>query len=165
MADRTTATGNRTPADNTIKDPEDWTTGDEPMTGAQRSYLHTLCDEAGEPMDDSLTKAQAAKRIDALQQQTGRGAPQQSGPHAPASGPTAPESTGNTIKDPEDWTTGEEPMTGAQRSYLQTLCDEAGEPMDDSLTKAQASARITALQQQMGRGPARGKPAGRQPSR
>ena len=61
---------------NTIKDPKDWTTGDEPMTGAQRSYLKTLCEEAKVPFDDHLTKAQASKRIDELQQQTGRGVSQ-----------------------------------------------------------------------------------------
>ena len=59
---------------NTIKDPDEWTTGDEPMTGAQRSYLKTLSDEAKEPVDDSLTKAEASKRIEELQQKTGRGA-------------------------------------------------------------------------------------------
>ena len=59
---------------NTQKDPEDWVTGDEAMTGAQRSYLETLSQEAGEVVDDSLTKADASKRIDELQQQTGRGA-------------------------------------------------------------------------------------------
>jgi hypothetical protein len=58
---------------NTQKDPDEWTTGDEPMTGAQRSYLKTLSDEAGEPMDKHLTKAEASKRIDALQHKTGRG--------------------------------------------------------------------------------------------
>lgn len=60
-------TGNR------IKDPDDWTTGDEPMTEAQRSYLHTLASEAGEEIDEHLTKAEAAKKIDELQQRTGRG--------------------------------------------------------------------------------------------
>ncbi len=59
---------------NTIKDPDEWTTGDEPMTGAQRSYLKTLSDEAKEEFDDQLTKAEASKRIDELQQKTGRGA-------------------------------------------------------------------------------------------
>jgi hypothetical protein len=49
---------------NTIKDPEEWTTGDEPMTGAQQSYLHTLASEAGETVEDDLTKAEASKRID-----------------------------------------------------------------------------------------------------
>jgi hypothetical protein len=58
---------------NTVKDPDDWTTGDETMTGAQASYLKTLCEEADEEFDPSLTKAEASKRIDELQQLTGRG--------------------------------------------------------------------------------------------
>jgi hypothetical protein len=58
---------------NTVKDPNEWTTGDEPMTGAQRSYLKTLSDEAKEPFDENLTKAEASKRIDELQEKTGRG--------------------------------------------------------------------------------------------
>ncbi len=58
---------------NTVKDPDQWTTGDEPMTGAQRSYLHTLAQEAGEEIDDNLTKAEASKKIDELQEKTGRG--------------------------------------------------------------------------------------------
>ena len=58
---------------NTIKDPDQWTTGEEPMTGAQRSYLHTLAEEAGEEVSDDLTKAEASKRIDELQERTGRG--------------------------------------------------------------------------------------------
>jgi hypothetical protein len=58
---------------NTIKDPDDWTTGEEPMTGAQESYLHTLASEAGEEVEPDLTKAEASKRIDELQQKTGRG--------------------------------------------------------------------------------------------
>jgi len=62
------------PRENPEKDPEDWTTGDEPMTGPQRSYLHTLCQEAGEELDETLTKAEASKRIDELQKKTGRGA-------------------------------------------------------------------------------------------
>jgi len=59
--------------DNTVKNPDDWTTGDEPMTGAQSSYLKTLSDEAGEEFDGSLSKAAASKRIDELQHKTGRG--------------------------------------------------------------------------------------------
>jgi hypothetical protein len=58
---------------NMIKDPDDWKTGDEEMTGAQRSYLQTLADEAGEEVDMNLTKAEASKKIDELQQKTGRG--------------------------------------------------------------------------------------------
>jgi hypothetical protein len=60
---------------NTIKAPEDWTTGDEPMTGAQRSYLKTLSEEARVDIDEGLTKAEASKRIDELQAITGRGRP------------------------------------------------------------------------------------------
>lgn len=61
------------PFSNAEKDPDDWTTGDEAMTGAQASYLKTLSEEAGEEFDDSLTKADASKRIDELQSKTGRG--------------------------------------------------------------------------------------------
>lgn len=62
------------PTSNALKDPNEWTTGEEPMTGAQASYLKTLCEEASEPFDDTLTKAEASKRIDELQERTGRGA-------------------------------------------------------------------------------------------
>jgi len=58
---------------NTIKDPDEWTTGGEPMTGAQKSYLKTLSDEAGEETDETLSKAEASKKIDELQHKTGRG--------------------------------------------------------------------------------------------
>jgi hypothetical protein len=58
---------------NLEKDPDEWTTGDEPMTGAQESYLKTLSDQAGTELDPGLTKAEASKRIDELQAQTGRG--------------------------------------------------------------------------------------------
>src|SRR4051812_6193525 len=58
---------------NMEKDPDDWTTGDEEMTGAQRSYLKTLSEEAKVPFDETLTKAEASKRIDELQHKTGRG--------------------------------------------------------------------------------------------
>ena len=61
------------PGSNTIKDPDDWTTGGEQMTGAQASYLKTLSEEAGEEFDPNLTKADASKRIDELQERTGRG--------------------------------------------------------------------------------------------
>ena len=58
---------------NAAKDPEDWVTGDEPMTGPQASYLETLAREAGEELEDDLTKADASKKIDELQDKTGRG--------------------------------------------------------------------------------------------
>lgn len=56
----------------TEKDPEDWVTGDEPMTGAQQSYLDTLARQAGEEIPADLTKAEASEHIDRLQEQTGR---------------------------------------------------------------------------------------------
>ncbi len=58
--------------DTTRKDPEEWVTGDEPMTGAQRSYLDTLAREAGEELPGDLTKAQASEHIDRLQGATDR---------------------------------------------------------------------------------------------
>jgi len=61
------------PTGNAVKDPEDWVTGDEPMTGAQASYLQTLSEEAGEEFDANLNKADASKKIDELQEATGRG--------------------------------------------------------------------------------------------
>lgn len=64
---------NPDPGSNTVKDPGDWTTGDEPMTGAQASYLKTLSEEAREEFDPNLSKAEASRRIDELQARTGRG--------------------------------------------------------------------------------------------
>ena len=58
--------------DTTRKDPDEWVTGDEPMTGAQRSYLDTLAREAGEELPGDLTKAQASEHIDRLQGATDR---------------------------------------------------------------------------------------------
>jgi hypothetical protein len=58
---------------NLEKDPTEWKTGAEPMTGAQASYLKTLSDQANEPFDENLTKAEASRRIDELQERTGRG--------------------------------------------------------------------------------------------
>ena len=55
------------------KDPDDWVTGDESMTAPQASYLKTLAQEAGEEFDPELSKAEASKKIDELQHETGRG--------------------------------------------------------------------------------------------
>ena len=55
------------------KDPQDWVTAEEPMTGPQESYLRTLAQEAGEDLPANLTKAEASELIDALQERTGRG--------------------------------------------------------------------------------------------
>jgi hypothetical protein len=72
--DHRTSTTDVAPHGNPAKDPAEWTTGDERMTGPQRSNLTTLCYEADETFDPDLTKAQASKLIDALQHRTGRGA-------------------------------------------------------------------------------------------
>ena len=61
------------PTSNAVKDPHDWTTGEEPMTGAQASYLKTLSEEAHEEFPDDLNKADASMKIDELQEKTGRG--------------------------------------------------------------------------------------------
>ncbi|MBS42655.1 MAG: DUF3072 domain-containing protein [Nocardioides sp.] len=58
--------------DATEKPTDDWVTGDEPMTGAQRSYLDTLAREAGETLAADLTKAEASEHIERLQEATGR---------------------------------------------------------------------------------------------
>ncbi len=71
MTDR--ATQEHAEESNMIKDPDNWVTGDEPMTGAQRSYLHTLAEEAHVEVEDDLTKAEASKKIDELKNETGRG--------------------------------------------------------------------------------------------
>ena len=74
MTDKTTQA--HAAESNMEKDPKDWVTGDEPMTGAQRSYLKTLSEEAKEDFDETLTKAEASLRIDELQAKTGRGTAQ-----------------------------------------------------------------------------------------
>ena len=76
MADQTelpTEDPKSEPVGNAEKDPDHWVTGDQPMTGAQASYLKTLTEEAGEEFDPSMTKADASKKIDELQERTGRG--------------------------------------------------------------------------------------------
>ena len=73
MSSEVPADPKRNPTGNAVKDPDDWVTGEEPMTGAQASYLETLSEEAGEELDPKLSKADASKLIDELQEKTGRG--------------------------------------------------------------------------------------------
>ncbi len=73
MADEHIETPKKTAPGNADKPVEDWVTGDEPMTGAQASYLKTLCQEAGVEYQPDISKAEASERIDALQEKTGRG--------------------------------------------------------------------------------------------
>lgn len=70
----------------------------------------------------------------------------------PKLNPQGPEEHSNAVKDPHEWTTGGESMTGAQASYLKTLCEEAGEEFDPKLTKAEASLKIDELRDKTGRG-------------
>lgn len=73
MADNDDTLGGRADSENAAsKDPEDWVTGDEAMTAAQRSYLDTLAREAGDELPADLTKAQASEEIERLQNKTGR---------------------------------------------------------------------------------------------
>ena len=77
MSASTSNTSNKSndadPGGNAAKNPDDWVTGDEQMTGPQASYLKTLSQEAGEEFDAELSKAEASKKIDELQHETGRG--------------------------------------------------------------------------------------------
>ena len=91
MTDKTTQA--KADKSNMEKDPDQWVTGDEPMTGAQRSYLKTLCEEARAAFDENLTKAEASKRIDELQAITGRGEPRQA--ESVENGLVSPDPTGN----------------------------------------------------------------------
>lgn len=138
----TTSRADSTKSGNTIKDPKDWSTGAEPMTGAQKSYLNTLSQQSGEQLDENLTKGEASQMIDEK-----RNAAVNKG-----EAKTDQPAISNTEKDPDTWVTGSEPMTGAQQSYLKTLSDEAGEKLDENLTKGEASKMIEELQQKTGRG-------------
>jgi len=73
MSDDTTEMLGGPEGSSTEKDPSDWVTGDEPATGAQKSYLDTLAREAGEQIPADITKAEASEHIDRLQDRTGRG--------------------------------------------------------------------------------------------
>jgi hypothetical protein len=113
------------------KDPSQWVTGDEPMTGPQASYLETLAHQAGEEVPEGLTKAQASDEIERLQ----------------ASGSDPAGNPDRQERPTDQWVTGEEPMTGPQASYLETLAQQAGEEPPTDLTKSQASRAIDELQQ------------------
>ena len=73
MADNEHENPKTHPTSNAVKDPHDWTTGDQPMTGAQASYLKTLSEEAHEEFPEELNKAEASMKIDELKNKTGRG--------------------------------------------------------------------------------------------
>ena len=73
MSDDKTEMLGGTENSSTEKDPSDWVTGDEPATGAQKSYIDTLARQAGEQIPADITKAEASETIERLQEETGRG--------------------------------------------------------------------------------------------
>lgn len=133
----------KTPGDDSpaAKDNSAWVTGDEPMTGPQASYLETLAHQAGEAPPSGLTKAQASDEIERLQGTVtpgGGGGDGGSGDRPDLSRQERPTT---------EWVTGDEPMTGPQASYLETLAQQAGEEPPTGLTKSQASRAIDDLRQ------------------
>ena len=114
------------PTDNTKKDPDEWVSGDDPMTGAQASYLKTLCEQAGtsELYDDDLTKAEASKLIDEMREKA----------HVKLE---------RIMEEPM--------MTEAQRDELKTLCQKANVPdkSGEMLTQEGAQHFIDDLKKQM----------------
>jgi hypothetical protein len=123
------------------KDNSNWVTGDEPMTGPQASYLETLAHQAGEEPPTGLTKAQASDEIERLQGSVtpsgdgGDGTPDLSRQERPTT----------------EWVTGDEPMTGPQASYLETLAQQAGEEPPTGLNKSQASRAIDEMRDKAGK--------------
>jgi hypothetical protein len=130
--------GDSPAASSAEKDNSNWVTGDEPMTGPQASYLETLAHQAGEEPPTGLTKAQASDEIERLQGSVtpsdgdgGNGTPDLSRQERPTT----------------EWVTGDEPMTGPQASYLETLAQQAGEEPPTGLNKSQASRAIDELRE------------------
>jgi len=114
--------------------PEEWKSGDEPMTESQASFLKRLTGEAGEPFDATLSKAAASRRIDELLSRSkgssrGTGAGRPARARAPQRRPPA----------------GEEPMSEAQAAYLKELAEEEGGAFEPGLSKEEAARRIGEL--------------------
>ncbi|WP_373695112.1 DUF3072 domain-containing protein [Actinomycetospora aeridis] len=136
----------KTPGDDSpaAKDNAAWVTGDEPMTGPQASYLETLAHQAGEEPPTGLTKAQASDEIERLQGSVTPG--DGNGDGSADGGPDLSRQERPTT----EWVTGDEPMTGPQASYLETLAQQAGVEPPTGLTKSQASRAIDDLRQKAG---------------
>ena len=107
--------------------------------GPSRGYDDTMTESNTHSNDETTsgTNTAADQTTDSGEQLLGAG---------------APDDGSNTEKDPDAWVTGGEPMTGAQKSYLDTLAREAGETLSPDLTKAEASEHIDRLQSKTGRG-------------
>lgn len=118
---------------NMEKDPKDWVTGDEPMTGAQRSYLKTLSEEAKEPFDDQLTKADASRRIDELQERTGRG----------SSGKSGHDSQDSGVEMQEEVQQGAQQEGQAEQAVEQDAARAAQQPQGSEVEQATATSGYT----------------------
>jgi hypothetical protein len=143
----------KTPGDDSpaAKDPDAWVTGDEPMTGPQASYLETLAHQAGEDPPAGLTKARASDEIERLQAAVGGGRPGGAAGSGGGTGGDGGPDLSRQERPTDRWVTGDEPMTGPQASYLETLAQQAGEQPPTGLTKSQASRAIDDLRQRAGR--------------
>lgn len=117
----------------TTRNPDEWTTGSEPISPDQKSYLQNVHDEQ---VKDSLSNATAFNMIDAANKKKE---------------PVTNTEANKENKAPIDWVTGSEEMTDAQRSYLKSLADEAGEEVDETQSKATASEQIEELQRKTGK--------------
>jgi len=115
--------------------PEEWKSGDEPMTESQASFLKRLTSDAGEPFDQSLSKAAASRRIDELLTRA-------KGAARPSSGRGRPSRKGAAERKEQS---GEEPMSKAQAAYLKELAEEEGGDFDPDLSKEEAARRIGEL--------------------
>jgi hypothetical protein len=94
-------------------------------------------------MDKSTPESRTDARRDADPDAPAPGSPPQSVKPNPK---TAPDPESNGEKDPAHWVSGDDPMTGAQASYLKTLSEETGtQAYRDDLTKAEASTLIDEL--------------------
>jgi hypothetical protein len=127
------------------KDNANWVTGDEPMTGPQASYLETLAHQAGEEPPSGLTKAQASDEIERLQGSVTPAGGDGNG--GSGSGDGSQPDLSRQERPTTDWVTGDEPMTGPQASYLETLAQQAGEEPPKGLNKSEASRAIDELRQ------------------
>jgi hypothetical protein len=118
----------------TERPPEEWKTGDEPMTESQASFLKRLSEDAGQDFDPSLSKAAASRRIDELLSKgkgESRPAPSKRTRKAAASRPAKAKAEGG--------------MSDAQSAYLQELADELGGEFDPDLTREEGARRIGEL--------------------
>ena len=119
--------------------PEEWVSGDEPMTEAQASYLRRLSEAAGEEFDPNLSKAAASRRIDELRSRPPDARPTRRATRARSATKT------RAGPPPSEGDAAEEPMSPAQAAYLRELAEEEGGEFDPGYSKNEAARRIGEL--------------------